>query len=60
MADDDDKNRQTVNVLAREIESWKGENRLLFNKMLSEWQENQIMLGQSALKESSLQLKHYF
>jgi hypothetical protein len=46
---DDDKKKQTANILTREIESWKGfeyalreENRLLFNKMLSECQENQL------------------
>ena len=39
------------NVLTREIESWKGfeyalreENRLLFNKMLSECQENEAFI----------------
>jgi len=50
MAEEDYKNKQdtTVNILAREIESWEGfeyalreENRLLFNKMLTECQENE-------------------
>jgi hypothetical protein len=47
---EDDKNKQntTANILVREIESWKSfeyalreENRILFNKMLSECRENQ-------------------
>jgi hypothetical protein len=45
---DDDKKKLTANILTRKIESWTGfeyalreENRLLFNKMLTECQENQ-------------------
>jgi len=47
MAKEDGKNKQgtIVNILAREIQSWKGfeyalkeENRILFNKMLTECQ----------------------
>lgn len=44
----EDEQNTTANILAREVESWKGfeyalreENRILFNKMLTEPQENQ-------------------
>ena len=44
----EDKQNITADILAREIESWKGfeyalreENRILFNKMLTECQENE-------------------
>ena len=44
----EDKQNITADILAREIESWKGfeyalreENQILFNKMLTECQENE-------------------
>jgi hypothetical protein len=63
----EDKQYITANMLAREIESWKGfeyalreENRILFNKMLTECQENEdYVSARSALKESRLRLNHY-
>ena len=43
-----DKQNITANILAKEVELWKGfeyalreENRILFNKMLAECQENE-------------------
>lgn len=48
----EDKQNITANILAREIESWKGfeyalreENRNLFNKMLAECQENEYYVS---------------
>ena len=52
-------------ILTKEIESWKGfeyalreENRILFDKMLSECQENQDYVRVETLKESHTQPNH--
>ena len=65
----DDKNKQnaTANILAREIESWKSfeyalreENRILFNKMLSECIENQNYIRAVSSKGDSFAAESLF
>jgi hypothetical protein len=48
----EDKQNTTANILAREIKSWKGfeyalreENRILFNKMLTECREDEVYVS---------------
>ena len=55
------------NVLTREIESWKGfeyalreENRLLFNKMLSECEENKDYVRAASSKGQSFAAESLF
>jgi hypothetical protein len=55
------------NVLTREIESWKGfeyalreENRLLFNKMLSECEENKDYVKAASSKGQSFAAESLF
>lgn len=69
MAEDDYKNKQnvTANILTKEIESWKGfeyalreENRLLFNKMLTECQENNDYVSAVSSKGESFATESLF
>lgn len=58
----EDKQNTTANILAKEVELWKRfdyalreENSILFNKMLTECQENEDYVGAA---KSILQLNH--
>ena len=55
-----DKQNITANILAKEVELWKGfeyalreENRILFNKMLAESQENEDYVSPVTYKGES-------
>jgi hypothetical protein len=64
---EDEQNTTADNILTREIESWKGfeyalreENQNLFNKMLTECQENQNYIGAVSSKGDSFTAESLF
>jgi hypothetical protein len=65
--EEDDDGSYDVNILTKEIESWKDfeyalreENRLLINKMLSKCQENEDYIRAASSKDECLSAENLF